>query len=195
MNTLVKITIPLLLLIASGCVRHVPHYSSGYNHGVDYGYNEGYNSYSSYPVYYERDVYVLPPAPDHRYDPHRKHYKYPNKHAKPNRYNQYQKPNKHRKTNLTNQYRNKPHRHKTDKLIPNNANHGQYNSSNKYKKQKVNKRQDYTLFSNKREKPKNSNYSTNQQSTTSFESKHSKSDDNISSAPQRRQYSSKRTKK
>lgn len=202
MNTLVKITTLLLFLITSGCVHHVPHYSDEYTHGVGYDYSGGgYNSYSSYPVYYEQDVYVLPPAYDHRYDSHKRHYTYPNKHAKPNnRYNNYQAPNKHRKTNLTNQYRNKPNRYNSEKFIPkNNASHRQHNSSNKqynkFQKPKVNKGQGYSPSYNKREKPRNTNYSTNQQPASSFGSKHRKSNNNFSSAPQRRQYSDKRTKK
>ncbi|MCF6203365.1 MAG: hypothetical protein L3J59_06790 [Methylococcaceae bacterium] len=97
MNTLVKITTSILILMTiSGCVRHSGYYS---DYSDDYYYDRGgYNTYYSNPVYYDRHVYVQPPIYIDRHNSHRTpHYNYSNKPQKPNikhRYNEYQQSSK-----------------------------------------------------------------------------------------------------
>ena len=132
MNTLVKITIPLLILmIISGCVRHTGHYSA---YPDDYYYDRGgYNSYYSNPVYYDRHVYVQPPIYNDRHNSHRRpHNNYSNKPQKPNLkhgYNGYQQSSK---PNIKRQTRGNNSRFGGDRYVnkPGNNGHQQSNKPN-----------------------------------------------------------------
>ena len=59
MNIQAKIVIPLLFLVATGCVHHPRRYSAYSN---EYEYSRGYDSYYyNDPIYYDRHVYVNQP--------------------------------------------------------------------------------------------------------------------------------------
>ena len=82
MNTQVKIIIPLLLLIVSGCAHHQRYYSAYPNE-----YSRSYRSYYNYPVYYDRRIYnrqpVVEDSRQHTYQhQNRQSYTAPNKHQK-----------------------------------------------------------------------------------------------------------------
>jgi hypothetical protein len=90
-NIQIKIIIPLLFLVASGCVHHQRRYAN------EYEYGRSYNSYYDYPAYgYDRRVYVQQPiivegSRQHTHQPQerQRYITPPSKHQKPKheRYN------------------------------------------------------------------------------------------------------------
>ncbi len=167
MNTLVKITIPLLILITiSGCVRHSGHYSD-YSDD-DYYYDRGgYNSYYSHPVYYDRHVYVQPRIYNDRHNSHRRpHYNYSNKPRKPNAkhgYNGYQQSSK---PNIKRPIRRNNSRFGEDRSV--NKNNLSNKSSKNYKKPSVNN--SFPSSGKGTKGNRNSNYSRTQSYPTSGKS-------------------------
>lgn len=86
MNTQAKIILPLLFLIASGCVHHP---RRGYVYPNEYEYSRNYDSYYN-PVYYDRRIYVSEPVVVegtrqriHEYQERPRYTNVPSKHQKP----------------------------------------------------------------------------------------------------------------